>query len=138
VQAEIDTVHARCRMLEEEGGVGIGSSAGATILGEDEHESEREQEDGRGEGAAEVEGLDGSPQSLEDDASAHHSSQESHNSPGEDAACKISAQVAELDNRIVVLTEQLEAALRDEEFDLCDSLNAEITAVTEQKDALLQ
>jgi len=123
-------------MLEEEEGVGIGRNAGATILGEDEHESE--QGDGRGEGAAEVGGLDGSPQCPEDDASAHHSPQESHNSPGEDAAHKISAQVAELDNRIVVLTEQLEAALRDEEFDLCDSLNAEITAVTEQKDALLQ
>lgn len=46
----------------------------------------------------------------------------------EDDDLGVREEEAALQRRIEGLTEQLEAALRDEDFDLCDNLNAEITS----------
>lgn len=43
-----------------------------------------------------------------------------------------------LQERINLLHHQLEAALGEEDFDLCDALNAEISALARQRDSLLE
>jgi protein-arginine kinase activator protein McsA len=46
------------------------------------------------------------------------------------------AKRAALQERINSLHHQLESALGEEDFELCDTLNAEISALTRQRDAL--
>ena len=48
-----------------------------------------------------------------------------------------SAERVALQERINLLHLQLEAALGEEDFELCDALNAEITSLIHQRDALL-
>ena len=54
-----------------------------------------------------------------------------------DGADASAAERVILQERINLLHHQLEAALGEEDFDLCDALNAEISALARQRDSLL-
>lgn len=54
-----------------------------------------------------------------------------------DGAEASAAERVTLQERINLLHHQLEAALGEEDFDLCDALNAEISALARQRDSLL-
>lgn len=56
---------------------------------------------------------------------------------GSSAAQDEVARRVELQERINALHHQLEAALGEEDFERCDTINADITTLTRQRDALL-